>query len=50
MPYAWKAMEPTVFNWAEALLSVFKEQFTKCQQGDLKQFGYDTILASLFFK
>ena len=32
MLYAIEAMEPTVFNWAEALLAVFKDQLTKCRQ------------------
>ena len=36
MLYAIEAMAPTVFNWAEALLLVFKYQLTKCQQGELK--------------
>ena len=50
MLYAFEAMVPTVYNWVEDLLSVFKEQLTKCWQGDLKQVGYGTILASLFFE
>ena len=50
MLYAIEAMEPTVFNWEEALLSVFKDQLTKCQQGDLNQFGNGSILACLFFE
>ena len=36
MLYALEAMEPTFFNWAEALLNVFKDQLTKCWQGELK--------------
>ena len=28
--YAIEAMEPTVFNWVEALLLIFKDQLTKC--------------------
>ena len=50
MLYALESMARMVFNWAKALLSVFKEQLTKCQQGELKQFGYGTILESLFFE
>ena len=30
MLYALEAMAPTVFNWAEALLPIFKDQLTKC--------------------
>ena len=36
MLYAIEAMAPTVFNLAEALLSVFKYKLTKCRQGELK--------------
>ena len=39
--YAIEAMAPTVFNWAEALLLVFKDQLTKCRQGELKQLAMD---------
>ena len=31
MLYAIEAMAPTVFNWAESMLSIFKDQLTKCQ-------------------
>ena len=31
MLYALEAMAPTVFNWAEALLPMFKDQLTKCR-------------------
>ena len=36
MLYAIEAMAPTVFNWAEALLLILKDQLTKCWQGELK--------------
>ena len=36
MLYAIEAMAPTVFNWAEAMLPIFKDQLSKCQQGELK--------------
>ena len=29
---------------------IFKDQLTKCQQGELKQFGFGSILACFFFK
>ena len=29
MLYAIEAMEPTVFNWEEAMLPIFKDQLTK---------------------
>ena len=34
--YAIEAMAPTVFKWVEALLPIFKDQLTKCRQGELK--------------
>ena len=36
MLYAIEAMTHTVFNWVEAMLPIFKDQLTKCQQGELK--------------
>ena len=50
MLYALEAMAPMVFNWVEALLPIFKDQLTKCQQGKLKQFGFGSILAFFFFE
>ena len=50
MLYAMEAMEPTVFKSAEALLPIFKDQLTKCRQGELKQFGFGSILACFFFE
>ena len=50
MLYAIEAMAPTVFNWAEALLLIFKDQLTKCRQGELKQFSFGSILACFFFE
>ena len=34
----------------ESLLPIFKDQLTKCQQGELKQFGFGSILACFFFE
>ena len=36
MLYALEAMEPIIFNWVEALLTMIKDQLTKCQHGELK--------------
>ena len=36
MLYAIEAMTPTVFNGAEAMLPIFKDQLTKCRKGELK--------------
>ena len=50
MLYAIEAMAPTVFNWMEALLSIFKDQLTKCRQGELKWFGFGSIISYFFFE
>ena len=50
MLYAIEALEPMVFNWVESMLPIFKDQLTKCRQGELKQFGFGSILAYFFFK
>ena len=36
MLYSIESMEPTVFNWLESILPIFKDQLTKCRQGQLK--------------
>ena len=48
--YAIECMEPRVFNWCESLLKNMKKQLTKCRNGRLKQFGYGSILVSLFLE
>ena len=50
MVYALDAMGPTIFNWDEEFLVTFKEKLTKCCHGELKQFGYGTILVSFFLE
>ena len=50
MLYSLEAMAHTVFNWAEALFTMFKDHLTECQQGEMKQFGYGNILACFIFK
>ena len=50
MLYAIEAMAPTVVDWVEALLPIFKDQLTKCRQGELKQFGFGSILVCFFFE
>ena len=50
MLYAIEAMAPTMFNWAEAMLPIFKDQLTKCRQGEPKQFGFGSILSFFFFE
>jgi hypothetical protein len=46
--YAMEYMEPRVFNWSNRVLRNMKAQLTKCKNGDLKQFGYGSILVSFF--
>ena len=50
MLYSLEAMAPTMFNWEEALLPIFKDQLTKFRQGELKQFEFGSILACFFFE
>jgi hypothetical protein len=48
--YAMECMEPRVFNWRDRVLRSMKKQLRKCKKGDLKQFGYGSILVSLFLE
>jgi hypothetical protein len=48
--YAIECMEPQVFNWCDGFLWSMKTQLTKSKRGDLKQFGYGSILVSLFLE
>ena len=46
--YAIECTKPRVFNWADAVLHSLTKQLTKCRHGDLKQFGYGSLLVSFF--
>jgi hypothetical protein len=46
--YAIECTEPRVFNWSDAVLHSMKRQLTKSRRGDLKQFGYGSLLVSFF--
>jgi len=48
--YVVECTEPRVFNWCDGLLRSMKTQLTKSKNGDLKQFGYGSILVSLFLE
>jgi hypothetical protein len=48
--YAIECTEPRVFNWADAVLRSIKKQLTKCRWGDLKKFGYGSLLVSFFLE
>jgi hypothetical protein len=48
--YAIECTEPRVFNWSDAVLRSMKRQLTKCRKGDLKQFGYGSLLVSFFLE
>jgi hypothetical protein len=48
--YAIECTEPRVFNWADAVLHSIKRQLTKCRRGELKQFGYGSLLVSFFLE
>ena len=46
MKYVLECMEPTIFNWDEAVLSQMKEQLSKAKGGRKKNFNYGSILIS----
>ena len=46
MQYAFECLEPTLFNWCEAVLSSLKEQLTKVKNGKAKNFSYGSLLIS----
>ena len=46
MQYALECLEPKVFNWCDAVLSVIKDQLTKVKNGRSKNFGYGSILTA----
>jgi hypothetical protein len=48
--YAIECTEPWVFNWSDAVLHSMKRQLTKCRRGDLKKFGYGSLLVSFFLE
>jgi hypothetical protein len=48
--YAIECTEPRVFNWSYTVLHSMKRQLTKCRRGDLKQFGYGSILVFFFLE
>jgi hypothetical protein len=48
--YAIECIEPRVFNWADVVLRSMKRQLTKCRRGNLKQFGYGSLLVSFFLE
>jgi hypothetical protein len=48
--YAVECMNPCIFNWCDRVLRSMKKQLTKCRKGDLKQFGYGSILVSFFLE
>lgn len=43
-------LNPTIFNWAEAVTLSMKWQLTNCRHGRTKQFGYDSIFLLLMFE
>jgi hypothetical protein len=48
--YAIEFTEPHLFNWCDGILHSMKSQLTKRKNGDLKQFGYGSILVSFFLE
>jgi hypothetical protein len=48
--YSIECTKPQVFNWYDDVLHSMKTQLTKRKNGDLKQFGYGSILVSFFLE
>jgi hypothetical protein len=48
--YALECTEPRLFNWSNAVLHSMKRQLTKCRRGNLKQFGYRSLLVSFLLE
>jgi hypothetical protein len=48
--YAIECTEPRVLNWADTMLRSVKIQLNKCRRGNLKQFGYRSLLVSFFLE
>lgn len=51
--HLWLALEflnPTMFNWVEAVTASMKRQLTNCRRGETKQFGYGSILLPLMLE
>ena len=48
--YELECMAPSIFNWTEGLLVSLKDQITKCWRGEIKQFGYEEVVVSLFME
>jgi len=46
MQYAFEYLEPKVFNWCDAVLTVMKEQLTKVKSGKSNNFNYGSILTT----
>jgi len=43
-------LNPTMFDWVEAVSLNMKRQLTRCQRGETNQFGYGSILVLLMVK
>jgi hypothetical protein len=48
--YAIECTEPRVFNWSDAVLHNMKRKLMKYRRGNLKQFGYGSLLVSFFLE
>jgi hypothetical protein len=50
MNYVIQCMNVQIFDWSTTLLECMKRQLTDCQQWTQRNFGFGTILCSLFFE
>ena len=50
MFYAVECMRPIVYDSSTTLLSNMKQQLSDCKMGRVQNFGFSSILSTLFFK
>jgi len=48
--YAIDCTAPMIFNWAKAMKMNIKRQFSKAKAGNLKQFGFGSVLVTFFLE
>jgi hypothetical protein len=50
MFYSLECVRPTMYDWCTSLLTNMKGQLTECKQEEKRNFGFASILCSLFFE
>ena len=50
MFYAVECIQPIVYEWSTTLLSNMKQQLNDCKMGQVRNFGFGSILSTFFFE